>query len=107
MNFRYVIGQSSGLGGLDEITFDGDVTWPYQQIGRTQAQDALNGKTQGIMEAIDEWLADAELQKAYPKVGDHLKARNAYEAKQRDNSISDLLSEWAQDAVTTLSEYTD
>ena len=42
VNWRYVIAQEDGFNSIGMIEFDGDHTWPLQEKGREQAQEALN-----------------------------------------------------------------
>lgn len=37
VTMRYVIKEVDGLGGLKQINFEGDFTWPYQQMGMQDA----------------------------------------------------------------------
>ena len=44
VTLRYLIKQTgSHFSGMDELNFDGTFTWPAQEQGRKDAQDALNG----------------------------------------------------------------
>ena len=45
INYRYVVYFSNGdvhLGGIGELEFEGEKTWPLQVQGRADAQTALN-----------------------------------------------------------------
>ena len=66
----------SAFGGLSEINFEGDFTWPAQEAGRTDAQNAL-ASTAGANKTpfYHEWNADEELQKTYKNVGDYVTDR--------------------------------
>jgi len=37
INFRYIVGMTYPVGSLEELTFDGDKTWPFQEAGRADA----------------------------------------------------------------------
>jgi hypothetical protein len=41
VQWRYLITQFEPYGGLDELNFNNDMTWPLQLKGRDQAKDAL------------------------------------------------------------------
>jgi hypothetical protein len=41
VQWRYLIEEVGSVGGLDELNFDPEMTWPLQQNGRAQAIEAL------------------------------------------------------------------
>lgn len=80
MQLRYVIKQSetSYMGGLSELNFNGDFTWAAQEEGRANAISALNGDTSvNVKDMFVEWLEDADLQEEYPEVGEFVRTRQA------------------------------
>ena len=42
VNYRYLFEQSKTLSGFNELTFENKTTWPYQEMGRQDALNALN-----------------------------------------------------------------
>lgn len=69
IDLRYVIKQAdaSYMGGLSELNFDGDFTWPAQEQGRADAIAALNGDASvNVKDMFVEWLDDATLQEEFP-----------------------------------------
>lgn len=76
MQLRHVIKQAdaSYMGGLSELNFDGDFTWPAQEAGRADAVAALSGDSAvNVKDMFAEWLYDAELQEAFPQVGEYVR----------------------------------
>ena len=65
VQFRYVVDQLNGYGGKNEITFDGDFTWPLQESGRTDAVSALSDTNQSnVVSYYKEWIEnESELTK--------------------------------------------
>jgi len=59
INWRNTIFQSQSLSGLKELTFENDVTWPMQELGRQQAQDALNNNIH--TKAVKNYATNPEL----------------------------------------------
>ena len=41
VNWRYILQQENANSGVNQIKFDGQVTWPLQEAGREVAKEAL------------------------------------------------------------------
>ena len=70
INYRYTLVQEESLSGFDELSFGSEKTWPMQELGRQQAQDALNSSN--VNELFHAYHQDEALQATYPKVGDFI-----------------------------------
>ena len=76
VNFRYVIGQRGGYQGVGQIFFNGDHTWPLQETGRQQAQEALDAGEGVHFDLYMKWLETPELQKSHPNWTDYVYSGN-------------------------------
>lgn len=76
IQMRYVLKQQDGFSGLEEINFEGDFTWPAQEKGRQNAQDALNGNANmvNVVDLIAHWNNSSEVQAQHASVGDYINA---------------------------------
>ena len=64
------------MGGKSELNFEGSYTWPAQEQGRKDAQDALNGTNGANVKGFfEEWHADEAIHTHFPRVGDYIHAR--------------------------------
>ena len=64
------------MGGLDELNFNGDYTWPAQEQGRIDGTNALMGvHSANVKDFIEEWVTDSFVQAKNAKVGDYINAR--------------------------------
>lgn len=67
VNFRYLVYETVGhAGGISELEFNGDKTWPLQEQGRTDAQSALNAGEGTHFELLDNWSKSEALKAEYP-----------------------------------------
>ena len=58
------------------LNFEGSVTWPLQQQGMQDAQDAISGSgVVNVAPFIKEWIADESLRAKHPVVADYIDAR--------------------------------
>ena len=73
INVRYLIFETQNkASGISEIEFDGEKTWPMQETGRQDAQDALDAGPGVYFEHFKDWSASYDLQKKYPYFKDYL-----------------------------------
>ena len=72
VNWRYTIQQEDSLGGLNEIHFEGDLTWPIQEKGREQAQSALNSSSMNLTPHFHEYNSNISLKREFPHIQDFL-----------------------------------
>lgn len=80
IQMRHVVKQTTGsMGGLSELNFDGDFTWPAQEQGRLDGIDALSGSGNGVAPFFYEWLADEDVRSEFTRVGDYINERQAEE----------------------------
>lgn len=56
-----------------ELNFNNSTTWCMQELGRSDAQNALNQGQEMINKSLDEWLEDQELQVEQPNVLNYLR----------------------------------
>ena len=75
VNWRYVAWQTgTHAGGISEIEFDGDKTWPLQEQGRKDAQALLSAGENTHVELFRNWFDSKELREEYPTYSDMLQA---------------------------------
>jgi len=61
---------------MSQLNFNGEDTWCLQEAGRRDAQQALTLGQEKINKAVNEWFADAALQKKYTYIYDYVKTVN-------------------------------
>ena len=77
VNYRYILHESNGFGGLHMLNFEGDYTWAAQEQGREDGKNAISGTNQAnLREYFQEWLQnEGELRSQYKKVGKFITER--------------------------------
>ena len=73
VNFRYLVYETVGhASALSELEFDGDKTWPMQEQGRTDAQNALKAGPGIHFELLENWSNNQELRNEFETFGSFL-----------------------------------
>ena len=64
---------NTGCSG-SELDFNNSTTWCLQEAGRRDAQNMLNIGQSNIRATLDDWVADKQIRKDFPYIGDYLKS---------------------------------
>lgn len=73
VNWRYLVYQTqTKAGGISELEFNGDKTWPMQEQGRQDAQTALNAGESTHFELFDSYADSDELRSEFETFGDFM-----------------------------------
>lgn len=79
VNWRYILQQDNANSGINQIKFDGQLTWPLQEAGRQAAQDALQWP-QGLSSVMyQNWMSTDQIKNEYPSFQEYM------------NSVTDAL----------------
>ena len=74
VNWRYAAWQiDNHFGGISEIEFDGDKTWPLQEQGRQDAQTLLAAGENRYFEHLADWHDSKALRDEFPMFISYLK----------------------------------